>query len=171
MTQRERQWEAVTQERLRELLDYNPHTGLFTHKLSRSNRHKGDIAGSLNVYGYVQMTVDRKVYLAHRLAWLYVNGRWPDGPLDHKNNIRTHNWIANLRLASPTQNQANARVQRNSLSQLKGVGFNPANKKWRAKIRANGKQFHLGYFATAEEAHAAYCCAASELFGEFARTA
>jgi hypothetical protein len=160
---------VITAERLRELLAYDPTSGGFAWRVDRGGLAKaGQIAGSRNGIGYVNIRVDGRDYSAHRLAWLHVTGAWPAGQIDHINGVRDDNRIANLREATNAQNQWN-RAHQGSVSGFKGVKWCKIQRKWRAELRKDGRKIHLGRFATAEEAHAAYCAAASEHFGEFAR--
>ncbi len=115
--------------------------------------------------------MDGQQYAAHRLAWLYVNGEMPETPLDHKNGQRDDNRISNLRLASQSQNIANAKISARNSSGFKGVSKIARNGLWMASIKVNGKSRNLGQFATPEAAHAAYMNAASTIFNEFARAA
>lgn len=154
-----------TQERLREVLDYNQNTGVFTWKTSTSNRVKtGHRAGCVSDRGYVIIGVDADEYRAHRLAWLYVYGSAPDR-IDHKNRNRQDNRICNLRPATSSQSNMNRPARRNG---LKGVDFFKARQKWRARVHKEGKATHLGYFDTEQEAHSVYWDAAKEVHGEFA---
>jgi len=160
--------------RLRELLNYNPETGVFTHRIGRKGRGTGAgmLAGSIkNSHGRHTVGVDGKNYLSYRLAWFYVNGEWPSGHIDHINGDMTDNRFANLRLATYSENGANARKPSHNTSGFKGVSWNKNAKKWRAVIKKDRKPIHIGYFDTAAEAHAAYIAKAAELFGEFARAA
>jgi hypothetical protein len=157
----------VSAERLHELLDYNPITGLMTWRTATAKRRAGAVAGGLNDNGYRIICIDRKSYLAHRLVWLFVHHVWPEGALDHDNGIRSDNRIANLRLASPSQNAANKRRARRNTSGFKGV--TRTRQGWCAQIWKDGKKTHLGYFDHPEVAHAAYMAAARRLFGIFAR--
>ena len=136
------------------------------------NRVKaGDVAGGpSNSKGYWVITLDSCLFLAHRLAWLYVHGAMPPGHIDHIDGDPTNNRIANLRLATRSENCSNSRP-RPSISGLKGAHWRAQRKTWVCKIQKDGKRFYFGDFATAEEAHAAYVKAAAELHGEFARTA
>ena len=154
----------MTQDRLKELLSYNPNTGVFTWKKAKGGCPPGKKAGSVNSRGYLFIGIDGQIYRAHRLAWLWVNGCWPASGLDHKNGDQLDNRIANLREANQWQNSANSKTRRNG---LKGVGKTFSG--WMAKIRSEGKEFYLGHFRTEEEAHQAYCEAAFRLNGEFAR--
>jgi hypothetical protein len=161
----------LTAQRLRELLHYDPVTGIFHWRIAVARRVKvGDIAGSVHRDGYRQIMIDGRRYYAHHLAWLYVHGEWPPSELDHINGVPDDNRIANLRLATPSQNQWNQGNRKNNTSGFKGVGWH-RRRRWRAQIGINGRYIHLGYFATPEEAHQTYCAAAKERFGEFTRAA
>jgi hypothetical protein len=127
----------------------------------------GVLAGTLDSHGYVQISINRKSYLAHRLAWQYVNGIWPIGRLDHINNIRNDNRIINLREATALSNSWNVARKRTNTSGYKGVSFRRETSKWRSRIMVNGSRKHLGEFDSPEAAHAAYCDAAKDFYGEF----
>jgi hypothetical protein len=111
--------------------------------------------------------IGRKNYSAHRLAWLYVYGEWPSDQIDHINRNRSDNRIANLRIATPTQNQANRSVCKRNTTGFKGVTVDPRTGRFRAKIRVNGKRTHIGVFDSAEEAGAAYVAASRRVYGDF----
>lgn len=162
----------ITQDRLRELLNYDPETGLFTWKAITSNRVRiGQVAGTALFNGYIQIKLDGAFYKAHRLAWLYVYGVWPADDLDHLNRDRKDNRIANLREATRSQNTANKGARVGSVTGLKGVRFHRTRAKYQSRITVNYKEIHLGYFDNAEAAHEAYRVASEKFFGEFARTA
>lgn len=152
----------LTSERLQEKLSYNPLTGIF----SRIEPGKSKV-GTSHPNGYLQIRVDGKRYLAHRLAWLYMFGDWPSSELDHANGDRLDNRIENLRLATRSQNNGNRRS--NARSGFKGVVLTKHG--YRAGISLNEKFIYLGMYQTPEEAHAAYCEAARVAFGEFHRAA
>lgn len=161
----------LSAERLRELLHYNPETGDLTWITDLTNNVRaGDRAGTRNSKKYLQIRVGKRFYQAHRLAWLYMTGEWPAHHIDHINCIRDDNRWCNLRPASRTQNLANTKRYLNNTSGFKGVSFHRPSQKWLAQIRANNVFHYLGIYKTPEEAHAAYCSAATKLFGEFART-
>jgi hypothetical protein len=168
---REENTPGITPERLRELLDYDPETGEFTWRVTRNhNARHGQRAGSTHGKGYWGIAIDGRKYQAHRLAFLHIFGKWPDGDLDHANGVRTDNRIANLRLATRSQNAANRRCSRRNISSgFKGVHFEPQTGQYRARIGKHGKSQHLGLFRTAADAHAAYCAAAREVHGAFWR--
>ena len=163
-----------TVERLREVLNYDPLTGIFTHRIGRKGRgtRAGAIAGRIRAYdGYCRIGLDGERYFAHRLAWLYVTGKWPSSDIDHISGEKADNRFANLRLATGSENLANAPRPRHNTTGLKGVNWHGKAGRWRATIKKDRKPIHIGYFDSAIEAHAAYVAKAKELFGEFARAA
>jgi hypothetical protein len=156
-------------ERIRELLDYNPLTGVFIWRNSPSrNVPAGTIAGA-DCEGYRLIRVAGGRYKGHQLAWLYMTGSWPSSQIDHEDTNRGNNIWTNLRPATNSQNKANAAKRADNKSGYKGVSWYPQTKRWRAGIGFQGRQKTIGYFSSAEKAHAAYCEAADRLFGEFAR--
>lgn len=158
----------LTADRLREILNYDPKTGVFTRKIRTSNSvHIGDVTGYLNSKGYLQIHVNGKLYLAHRLAWFYVYGVWPKCLIDHKDTNRSNNRILNLREATNHQNLCNRSAQANNTSGEKGVSWDKQKRKYRAVIMVLRKQKFLGYFKTVKEAAVAYSDAAHKLQGEF----
>ena len=157
----------ITAEELREQLDYDPKTGVFTRRASNNFARKiGDVAGYYTDLGYRRIEIKYRSYAAHRLAWLHVYGVWPRAEIDHINSVRDDNRIANLREATRAENNRNAKTRRNKRC-AKGVDMRRG--RFRARILAQGKSIHLGYYATEEEAHAAYVAAAEKEFGAFAR--
>ena len=145
--------QIIGAERLHELLQYDPSTGLFEWKESRARGAKaGDVAGSRHSHGYTKIKIDGRTYRAHRLAWLYVHGVWPTNQLDHRNGIRDDNRIENLREATAGQNHQNRAVQSNSTSRHPGVGWHPRAKRWRAHIKVGGKQIYVGHFKELSDA-------------------
>jgi hypothetical protein len=158
----------LTAEELREQLDYNPATGVFTRRVTNSSRViVGDVAGFCGGGGYREIRLLGYRFGAHRLAWLYVYGVWPTKQIDHINGVRSDNRIVNLREATQAENQWNRKKTRGAKCKLKGVHFDKG--RFRAAIRVNSKLIHLGGYATEEEAHAAYVAAAEKEFGAFAR--
>ena len=156
--------------RLVECVKYDPVSGIFTCRAHqpRSKFFPGDAMGSVISSGYVQIYIDGVSYLAHRLAWLYETGSVPDGDIDHRDLVRTHNWFSNLREATRVQNISNQPVRVTNTSGFKGVSFNKQKGKFQARIRVNGRRLHLGFFEDAASAGAAYDIAASHHHGEFA---
>lgn len=151
--------EELTIERLKQVLRYDPETGLFWWRIKTSNRtNLNKPAGSLNNDGYVRIKIDGEAHLAHRLVWFYINEKWPAILIDHINGIRHDNRIENLRDVTNSINQQNQRNSRsnNKSSGLLGVSFNKQAKKYMAHIRIDGKRNYLGLFDNPQEAHAAY---------------
>ena len=155
----------LTQAHLKSVLDYDPETGVFTWK-NRSDIPRnvnagrvGKEAGCVADYvctQYLLIGINGVLYKAHRLAWFYLHGRWPEGDIDHRNCDGLDNRIVNLREASRRQNLANMRVK--GRIRIKGVsrsGKNP-RKPFQAQIRIGGKRKWLGYYSTAEEAGEVY---------------
>lgn len=162
--------ELPTLDRLRELLDYDPATGIFRWRVDRSPKTRaGMIAGAVTPHGYITITVDWVAFFAHQLAWLYVYGEAAN-QVDHKNGSRSDNRIDNLRPSSQTQNRANSkRISRRKYDLPKGVV--PCGKRFQAQIYFRSKRTVIGYFDSPEEASTAYQVMAEVIFGEFARRA
>lgn len=141
----------VTQERLKELFDYDPETGNLIWKVARSNVKVGDVAGgAIDKRGYWHIGVDGRLYKAHRLVWLWHHGKWPDHQIDHIDRDPANNRIENLRDVSNVVNQLNRRDRSNKTG-FAGV-FKRRNK-FRAQLCVFGKDVRLGTFDTPEEAH------------------
>jgi hypothetical protein len=160
----------LTAARLRELLDYNPETGVFAWKVRKSIRRSvGATAGTVQVsnagsYKRVSIAIDYARYKAHRLAWLYVYGEWPAGVIDHINGDSMDNRIANLRDTNQFANLQNLkRVRSDSRTGVQGVGYDARRRKYTASIRAFNKRYRLGSFETAEAAQEAYIAAKRRL--------
>ena len=159
----------LTAERLREVLDYNPETGVFVRRVrSSQNTHVGDVAGGADGKGYWRVRVDGRRIKAHQLAWLYMTGEWPRHEIDHADCDGLNNAWSNLRQATRAQNMANRTVRRGSRSGIKGVTFYKRNQ-WKVAISVNGKKKHLGLFECVGAAQLAYALAAIREHGEYAR--
>lgn len=172
----------LDQATLRSMLHYDPETGVFTwlprrDRMGRRNtRFAGKVAG--NTYRppkakseYVSICVLNWPFAAHRLAFLYMTGEWPLGQADHEDLNGLNNRWSNLRDATKAQNMSNTSAPKTNRTGFKGVCFDNGKSRFLAQIRHNGKSIFIGRYRTAEEAHAAYCQKATELRGEFARTA
>jgi hypothetical protein len=153
----------LTQQRLHELLKYDPETGVFTWNVTRSNMRAGTRAGTYDKRGYLRISIDEKIYGGHRLAWLYVYGAWPTDVIDHINRNTGDNRLCNLRDTDRCVNNQNACTRKDSPVGIRGVTRHPYSNKWRARIQANGKKMHIGTFDTVEAAAAAYAAAAYAL--------
>jgi hypothetical protein len=168
---------------LRQIFDYNPETGEFRHKPRpremfataaafrtwHSRGFVGNVA-TTGSQGYLLVSIRNKQYLAHRVAYKITYGTEPPPLLDHINMDGRDNRLANLRCASWGQNMMNRPIRSDNPTGAKGVRFRAKTGKYIARIRANGKEHHLGMFDTKEQAHAAYCAASLRLHGEFSRS-
>lgn len=142
---------------LLKLVTYNREEGkLYWWNPPQPNtkRLMGKEAGTINVHGYSILMYRKKGYLIHRLIWLIEKGTWPKGVVDHINGIKTDNRIENLRDVTFTQNTRN--TYRHRAGKLLGTGWHKNHKRWRAFMRVNGKQVHLGLYDSEQEAHRAY---------------
>jgi len=153
----------LTPERLHELLDYNPDTGVFAWRVRWYRVRPGDVAGTPDGRGYLCIQVCGKCYKAHRLAWFYVYGIWPDGQIDHRNGCRSDNRLLNLRVCTNAENGQNRGLNKNNTSGYVGVSFDRKNACWQAHIRVNGERHKLGVFKDIEEAAAAYVAAKAKM--------
>lgn len=152
----------MNQSYLKYYLRYDPISGQFFN--GRTNQ----LLGITQTNGYVVIDINKKRYLAHRLAWLYMTGKWPRKTVDHKDRNPSNNKWENLREATQSQQEGNKReLQRNNKSGYRGVSKHSTANLWRATITVESKQRHLGYFKTREEASKAYKEAAKKHFGEF----
>ncbi len=152
--------------RVRELLNYDPETGVLTWRVARRGPAvAGSVAGT-PVRGYVHVMVDGTLFYAHRLAWLLATGDDPGASqVDHRDGNRANNRLANLRLATHAENARNQRKQTTG-RYLKGAWRLPSGR-FQATIKAP-LPLYLGTFDNEQAAHEAYVAAAKHHFGEFA---
>jgi hypothetical protein len=155
--------ETLTAERLRELLHYNPETGVFTWRVNHRSVKAGSVTGCPSSSGYLRIVVDGRLYTAHRLAWLYEYGAWPKDQIDHVDGVRSNNAIRNLRSCTRAENMQNQRPPSTNSSGYLGVSWRGGSKPWRAQICWARRVINLGNFPTPEEAHEAYLKAKREL--------
>lgn len=157
-------------ERLREAIKYDPLTGDWTWLKPNPMAlrvNPGDKAKTTSdSMGHLQISIDGRLYLVHRLAWYYMTGEWPKRDVDHKNRDKKNNRWSNLRKATRQKNTFNSSVRKNNKSGFKGVHQIP-NGRYSARITISGKTIYLGYFQTIDAAHEAYVEAARKLHGEF----
>lgn len=165
--------EKLTLERLKQVYLYIPQTGEFLRlQATRSYGAKAEVgqsAGSQSGERYIRIGIDGQVYRAHRLAWFYMTGEWPENGIDHIDLDPSNNRWSNLRAATQSQNAANTRKRRNNTSGFKGVS-ETASGTWQAVIWVKQKKVCLGTYKTPEEAFEAYQKGAEEHFGTYHRT-
>lgn len=161
--------ESLSHETLTRVLDYDPATGVFVWKVDRGRSTKaGSVAGTLN-RGYVQLSIEKKLYAGHRVAWFYVHKTWPANELDHINMVRDDNRMVNLREVTKTENNRNVGIKSHNSIGFKGVCKH--KDKFVAYITVNSETKYLGIFHTPEEASAAYAAASKLYHGEYGRSA
>ncbi len=153
----------MSADHLRKILHYNPLIGVFYWKENRHRAQIGNIAGHVAKNGYITIRVDGCMYYAHRLAWLYIYGEWPELFIDHRDGNPSNNTINNLRLATQSQNLYNSRMRPRGDGDIKGVCYCNAKKRWISYI--NGKI--IGTFKDFNEAKKSRLMAAIELHGDF----
>jgi hypothetical protein len=145
----------LTQERLQERLRYDEKSGAFTWRVDRGHKARvGAQAGSRHSKGYLRIAIDGRHHFSHRLAWLYVHAMWPVADLDHKDEDKANNKIANLReCVGDIDNQQNKKnPQRNNTSGVRGVTWSKKSNRWMAYIQVKKRMLHLGGFVSIEEA-------------------
>lgn len=161
----------IAADRVRQLLHYDRSSGSLTWAAPNARcLRPGDKAGYDNGNGYRRLRIDGRPYYAHNIAWLHAFGIWPERRIDHVNGDRSDNRLDNLRLASASENAANARLSRANTSGHRGVSWHKAAGRWNAKIVRNGTTIHLGLFDRLEDAARAYRRAAHAIYGDFARS-
>lgn len=153
----------LTQERLKELFDYDPETGNLIWRVDRgTNKMRGKIAGYVHSKGYRHVRTGEGQFKAHRIIWVYHYGIEPKEHIDHINGNCSDNRLENLREATRSENMQNRKkAHKNSSVGLMGVQRN--GKRWKATIRVNTVSIYLGTFDTPESAHDAYLKAKKEL--------
>jgi len=158
----------ITAQRLRELLHYNPETGVFTWLVlpKKAWVKPGSIAGGIGGFGYTTIKINGTGYRASRLAWLYMTGEWPEHHIDHVDRDRSNNRWSNLRSATVKQNHENRNVYAKSESGHSGVTLDRTRTpvRWLARIKHNGVHMHIGRFERLEDAIAARVAAERRLF-------
>ena len=147
----------ITQERLKEVLHYDPETGIFIRILRTGNNNGCKVGKPVGTdcHGYLSIGIDFRRHSLHRLAWLYMNGSYPIDKIDHINGNKSDNRFCNLREASSYVNMQNIRHPK--MGNKSGfLGVHKVRDKWRTSITANGKRINIGYYETPELAYAAY---------------
>lgn len=154
---------------LKTILSYNRETGFFTWLVANTRTSVGDTAGCKGLRGYVIIKINGVSVRAHRLAWFFETGSWPQDEIDHISGETGDNRFANLREANRSQNMANAKLRSNNSSGRKGVHWCNKKKRWIAQIGAGKKRTFLGSYTDKNAASEAYKDAARKYQKEFAR--
>jgi len=142
----------LTQDYLKSILHYNPDTGVFTYTSTSRNGWNGRTAGSIDYYGYRNLRILGTIYKAHRVAFLYMNGRWPTNDIDHINGTKDDNRWLNIRDVTKSGNLKNQKLNSRNTSRCTGVSWCAQTKKWVVRIK-DGKQYRgLGRYGDFFEA-------------------
>ncbi|AUR95728.1 hypothetical protein NVP1211B_32 [Vibrio phage 1.211.B._10N.222.52.F11] len=145
----------LTQQYLKSRLSYSRSTGVFTWKEKAGNsqhdkifnsKFKNKVAGSLNEHGYIIISIDGSPYKAHRLAWLYVYGAFPEGEIDHLKGVKSDNRIEMLSDVTRFENSKNRPLQRNNKSGVVGVSWDSSRERWTVRLGSQGNYKFLGRF-------------------------
>lgn len=151
--------EEITHDRLRELLSYDPASGLM--KRRKNNKAVGSVTGN----GHLYFRVDRRTYMLHRLVWLYVHGSFPTGIIDHINGNKTDNRISNLRLATKSQNMMNSKIPSKNTTGFKNISRNRSG--YLVSIKAGDRRISK-WLSTLPDAVQFASAMRAELHGEYA---
>ena len=174
--------DALTQEYLLSILDYDPEAGVFVWRARTpraryertdkgwNTRRAGTEAGGVNVHGYVMINLFGIPKYVHRLAFLWMTGETP-AQIDHIDTNRANNRWSNLRPTTDTGNRANTFRRSDNTSGIKGVCWDRQRLRWFAQLHISGRHIFLGYHDRKEDAALAYAAGAARYFGEFARSA
>jgi hypothetical protein len=150
----------VTQEELKKWLQYDPETGVFTW-ISKPNRRlnlgtsAGCACGTKGGKSYIRIMINGKLYHAHRLAFLYTTGSFPEHEVDHINGNGTDNRFCNLRIVDRSNNAKNLRMKSTNKSGVCGVVWHEDRNKWQSFIKIKNKTKYIGLFDSIFEAAAA----------------
>jgi hypothetical protein len=118
-----------------------------------NRRNAGNlVCTKIDHYGYATISLYRKRYTAHRIAWAIIHERWPEGEIDHINGVKSDNRYANLRCVNRSESMRNMPIKRTNTSGANGVSMDKKTGKWRVNIRANGRLLHLGSFVSFADA-------------------
>ena len=157
----------LNQSSLKELVLYDPETGIFVWKKGRAGASAGKKIGCLKPSGYIVALVNGKLHRLHRLAWLYTTGEWPKHEIDHINGNRSDNRFCNLREATKAQNNWNKKVRKDSKVGVKNVIYYPKWGAYYVRITANKITQNFGPFKTKDEAEKVSLEKRKEIHGDF----
>jgi len=138
--------QILTQARLKELLHYNPDTGIFTRRVKTKRSRVGSEVHGENSGGYYRFKIDGVTHFLHRLAFLYMTGNPPNKQVDHKNRVPSDNSWGNLRLVTHRQNHMNMGMQGNNTSGVCGVYWHKRRENWVARVKVEGKNIYIGSY-------------------------
>jgi hypothetical protein len=153
-----------TPARLRELLQYDPGSGVVRWRVHRPPVVAGDVAGCLDSKGYMMIGVDLTQQRLHRVIWALVTGKWPDHEIDHRNGATADNRWRNLREATHKQNHENRDADSRSTSGFRGVSWDRPRQRWQARIEHHARVIRLGRHDNLLDAVAARMRAERDLF-------
>lgn len=160
-----------TQKQLLSSLHYDPASGIFTWTRREGTKTAGDVAGTIDQYGYRCISFKGHIYKAHRLAFIYMEGSIDDDvQVDHKNGIRDDNRWSNIRLATYIENCQNKRVYKTNKTGCPGASYVKSSQKYKLVIKLNNTALYMGRYSTIEECIWARNFATAMLYGEFAKT-
>ena len=142
----------ITQQTLKEYLQYNQYTGEFTWiKNPGTNITIGAVAGCFDSKGYIKITILGSQTYGHRLAFLYMDGVIPT-MVDHIDGNPSNNKYINLRATTHSGNMRNSSISGRNTTGVKGVSWNSRYQKYKVQITIEGKQRGLGYYSSLGEA-------------------
>ena len=168
----------LTAAELRELVDYDPLTGILKWRwrynlhpqaVTWNKRNAGNVAGQRDTKGYLFVSIYKISYRAHRLAWAHYYGEWPSLDIDHINRVKDDNRICNLRLATVAQNGLNVGLTKRNTSGVRGVFWHKGANKWQAGICYLGQEIYLGLYVKLEDAIKRRREAEDQYYGEYAK--
>lgn len=157
-----------TQADIKKVVDYDPETGIFTWRerdlsywkpgrhqqmncITWNAQYKGKPAGCITDR-YVRVTINKRPFQAHRLAWIYMNGDEPFGDMDHINTNKGDNKYSNLRISTRPQNMHNYLLCKSNTSGVRGLSWNKGLLRWEVDIKVDGKNIHLGIYENFKDA-------------------
>jgi hypothetical protein len=142
-----------TANRVRDIFEYDPSTGVLKRKISTSSNAKaGCVAGWENSDGYLNVKIDRRTYKVHQIVWLHSYGIWPSGVIDHINRDKKDNRLQNLRDTTVQVNNINKDVRKDSKTGVPNVTWRERDKRYYVACKRDGKQNYGGSFKTFAEA-------------------
>lgn len=157
----------LTHDKLKEMLHYDPASGVFTWLVSRGSVKPGSSPKARDTYGYPVIRIFKRLYRAHRIAWFYMTGEMPKFNIDHRNGNTTDNSWVNLRDCTQSQNIQNGSIRSDNTSGVRGVTVDNTRGKFVAALRLNGKKYCIGRFDSLSDATEARVAAELRLHGEF----